>query len=490
MNRLPVFLFSLLFALPLFSQTDYDIALLISTLLADTPLEEDVQELCDQYGGRVTGTEANQQSVDWGLKKFQEARVDVQKEAFQMPSLWIENVTKAKISGDLNFDARVVAKSYSATTPSNGLTAELIDVGYGQEADFEKLGDQVNGKFVLAESDICLDVNGLFQEYTNAFNTEQLAKKHDAAGVIFMSSRPRKLLYRFIASAGVENDQVILVMGREDANRCFRSLRNGKNLKTTVTINANTGGAFESHNVIAEIKGKEKPDEFVIIGSHLDSWGLGTGANDNACNVAIMIDIARQMKKLGIQPKRTIRFALWNGEEQGFFGSWGYTKTHSLELDKHIMAMSIDIGSGPIIGFFTNGRDELVALNDELLTPVAGLGPFLNITNGIVGTDNFDFMMEGVPNLVGNHKPYNYGPNYHAESDTFDKVDLKSLKRNSAIVAAITLGYANLPDEKINFKRYNRTEVSEMIERTSIEFPMRMFNVWNQWINGERGRRE
>ena len=83
---------------------------------------------------------------------------------------------------------------------------------------------------------------------------------------------------------------------------------------------------------------------------------MGTGANDNGANVCLMIDIARQMKELGIQPKRTIRFALWNGEEQGYFGSWSYTLDNLNTLDKHKMALSVDIGSGAITGFFTNGR--------------------------------------------------------------------------------------------------------------------------------------
>lgn len=472
------------------AQTADDLSKLLAALLADTPLEEDVQELCDQYGGRVTGSKANEQSVEWGLGKFKEAGVNAQKEAFEMPRIWIENITTADISGDLNFSPNVVAKSYSGTTAGDGIFTDLVDGGFGTEEDFKKLGDKALGNFVLVESDICFDVNGLFKEYTDHFIAEQLALEAGAAGIIFMSSRPRKLLYRFVASKGVENEHVLLVMGREDAGRCFRHLRAGKKLKVTVNVAAKTAENFTSNNVIAEIKGSEKPEEVIIIGSHLDSWNLGTGANDNACNIALMIDIARQMKKLNIQPKRTIRFALWNGEEQGFFGSWAYTQQHQSELDKHVMAMSVDIGSGPIIGFFNNGRPELNSTIENALKPVQAFGPYLQIPNAIVGTDNFDFMLEGVPNLVANHKPANYGPNYHAASDTFDKVDLKSLKINSAIIAAITLGFANLSEEEIKWKRQNHAEVEALIKATQIEFPMRMFNVWDQWVEGERGRKK
>jgi len=207
-----------------------------------------------------------------------------------------------------------------------------------------------------------------------------------------------------------------------------------------------------------------------LIGAHLDSWGLGTGANDNGCNVAMMIDIARQMQQLNIRPKRTIRFALWNGEEQGYFGSWGYTKTHQKEIDQHLMKMSVDIGSGAINGFFTNGRPEMQKITAEIM--------------------NFDFMLEGVGNLVASHDPFNYGVNYHASSDTYDKVDLDALKVNAAIVAAVALGFADLPAEKVTWKRQSYAEVAAFVEQFKLEFSMRMFGVWKAWKKGERGRKK
>ena len=461
---------------------------LVATLLADTPIEEDLQELCDHFGGRVTGTANNLASVEWGLQKFLSAGVKAQKESFDIPSLWVENGIVAKVTGAAQFNPKVVAKYYSQPTPAGGVQAEIIDVGYGTQEDFDIVGDKVAGKFVLVEADLCLDVDGLFKEYADAAMIDARATAAGALGIINMSTRPKKLLYRFIASEGENHGLINLVMAREDAYRCQRILRSGGQLSFDIELNAITSTNTTSYNVIAEIPGTEYPDQVVLIGSHLDSWGLGTGANDNGCNVSMMIDIARQMKKLNIRPKRTIRFALWNGEEQGYFGSWGYTKSHQAELDDHIMTMSIDIGSGGITGFFTNGRPEMAAITEEVMRPVSGLGAKVILDVPIVGTDNFDFMLEGVGNLVANHKPFNYGPNYHAPSDTYDKVDLESLKRNSAIVAAVALGYANLPDDKVNWSRQSHAEVSELVDNFHLEFPMRMFGVWKAWVSGERGR--
>ncbi len=463
------------------AQSGSDVNNLIKAMLAETPLEEDLQELCDEIGGRVTGSASNEASVEWGFRKFEEAGVKVWKQAFEMPVLWLPEACKGKVSGGLDFEPLLVAKYQTAPGAYKGT---FVDIGFGTEEDFQNNQAKVKSNFVLVETDICFDINGLFAEYTQAAKVEMLAEKYEAKGIVFMSTRPNGLLYRFITSKGVEVPMPQFVMAREDAKRCLRTLRKGQDLEFVVKLRARVGQEFTSHNVIAEITGSEFPEEVLVIGAHLDSWALGTGANDNGCNVSMMIDIARQMKKSGIVPKRTIRFALWNGEEQGYFGSLAYTKEYEKSLDKHKLALSVDIGSGPIIGFFTNGRDELIPILDELLSPVDTLSNYLNINNPIIGTDNFDFMLQGVPNLVANHKPAMYGPNYHAASDTYDKVDLVSLKKNTAIVAAMVLGFAN---GDYNLPRHDRAGVQNMIDKHKIEFSMRMFNVWDSWVDKSRG---
>ena len=463
--------------------TDAD--MLRDALLKDTPIENDLQQLCDEIGGRVTGAVSNAAAVEWGVQKFREAGVDVKKDPFQMPSLWLPKSTQMSFTNMPDFIPHVVAKYHS---PVGNYTGDMISVGTGTPEEITALGTQLRGKFILVEMDLCLDIGGLFAEYSAAATVERAARTAGVKGIIFMSSRPKKLLYRFITSKATDETLPQFVMAREDAKRCQRLLKSGKNIRVSVNILAETGGSFKSHNVIAEIKGSEYPDEVVIIGAHIDSWALGTGANDNGCNVSMMIDIARQMKALNIKPKRTIRFALWNGEEQGYFGSWDYTKDHLEKMDKHIMAMSVDIGSGAITGFFTNGREELVNATDNILANYPDTSAtFTSINVPIVGTDNFDFMLQGVGNLVANHLSASYGLNYHASSDTYDKVDIPQLKKNAAIVASVALGYANMSKEKVNWKRQTREEVQALFDEHKLEFTMRMFNVWESWISGARG---
>ncbi len=475
------------FIAPSYSAESSDVDRLVGALLGQTPLIEDLQELTDEIGGRPTGSEANLRSVEWALTKFQEAGLAAWKEPFEMPMLWLERSAAARVTGAVNLTPRVAAMPYSVATPEQGLSAPLVDGGYGTPEDFERLGERAWGAFVLVETPILKDVPGLFREYAEAFEIEGRAFEAGVAGVVFMGSRPGNVLYRHNASRGLDNRHPMLVMERDVAARALRLLRGGKELNLWVRIALESGGPYQSFNVVAEIPGSLKPEEFVLIGAHLDSWGLGDGALDNGCNVSMVLDVARQMQRLGIRPRRTIRFVLFNGEEQVMFGSWSYTQRHAADLDRYVMASSYDIGSGRIVGFFTGGRPELVAAVDATLAPVRGLGPFEHADVPIVGTDNYDFMMQGVANLVANQESANYGPNYHARSDTFDKVDQRQLRLNAAIAAAVTYGFAQM---EVGWTRHTREQVQHLVDTTDLADQMRIFGVLDEWQDGTRGRSE
>ncbi len=465
---------------------DDDVHRLVAALLGSTPMIDDLRELTDTIGGRPTGSQANLRSVDWALEKLRQAGVDAYQESFQMPALWLGESAAVEIRGDgIAFAPRVVASPFSTGTSADGLTAPLLDGGRGSADDFTRLGKSARGAFILIETDELTDIAGLFAEYRGNAALEPRAFAAGVAGVIYMGSRPRDVLHRHNAALGPKNRHPILAMERDGASRALRLLRDGAGLTVTARVAVRSGGPYESYNPIGEIKGSQTPEEIVIAGAHLDSWGLGTGALDNGCNVAMLIDVARQMKRLGITPRRTIRFALWNGEEQGLNGSRGYVESHTEELDRHVMAASFDIGSGRIDGFFTGGRPELLAAVERALEPVAGLGPFHNLDIPIVGTDNYDFMVHGIGNLVASQESANYGPNYHARSDTFDKVDLKQLRLNAAIAAAVTLGFANMD---VDWSRQTRAEIQNLVDTTSLATDMKAFGVYEDWLSGKRGR--
>jgi hypothetical protein len=474
-----------------------DVERLIGAILGETPMIDDLHELTDGIGGRVTGSEANRAAVAWAADKFRSAGVSVTTEDFEMPYQWQENAVSATVSGNLSsdiagsvspfsIDVGVVAKPFSIGVSE--LTGPLADAGVGSDSDFERLGAAAEGAWALVETPILDDeigLAGLFAEYGDAAQIEPRAFAAGVAGVVFMSSRPKNLLYRHFGSQQGKNRHPLLVMEREHAQRTLRLVRTGHELNLTASIDVEDGYSYTSTNVIGEIRGIERPEEIVLVGAHLDSHDLGTGALDNGINVVMLIDIARQITKLGLTPQRTIRFVLWNGEEQGLVGSWKYTEQHEDELDNHVVAASFDIGSGRTTGFFTGGRPDLVPMVDAHLEPVAGLGPFQQVDVPLVGTDNFDFLIEGVPNLIAIQADANYASNYHAESDTFDKVDQHQARLNSAIAAAVIWGFAN---SETRLPRQTHEEIAALIASTDLEQQMRNMAVWADWAAGVRGR--
>jgi Zn-dependent M28 family amino/carboxypeptidase len=246
-----------------------------------------------------------------------------------------------------------------------------------------------------------------------------------------------------------------------------------------------TAPSYESKNVIAEIRGREKPDEIVLVGAHLDSWDLGTGAEDNGVNVALVIDLARAFHDLGIVPRRTLRFALFTGEEQGMLGSEAYVARHKSELDKFAAVVVFDTGSGHLDGFYLNGRDEMRKPVNSALAAVEGLGASGHLVDAIDGTDNFDFMLSGVPNLVGIQDPIPYLPDYHAESDTFDRVNASEEKNTEAIAGVLLWSFAENPERPA--WRQTRAEVEKLVVDTKIDEQMKAFGQWDDFKAGKRG---
>ncbi len=483
-RSLTAILFALLVPAGLAAQAD-GATRLVGALLGDTPMVRDLEVLTDHIGGRPTGSPENQRAVEWALARFRDAGVEARKEPFEMPGLWLERSARATVKGKgLSFSARVAALPFSTATPTQGLTAPLVDAGRGTDSSFEALRGRAKGAFVLIETDELTDLDGLFREYNEAGHIERRAIAAGAAGLVYMSSRPDNILARHNAALGWKNRHPMMMMERDAAARALRLLRGGVPLTLTAVLDIQAGPAYQTHNVIGEIRGSTKPDEIVLIGAHLDSWDLGTGALDNGANSVMLIDIARQIRRLGLRPARTIRFALWNGEEQNLNGSYGYTLSHAAEMDRHVMASSYDIGTGRITGFFTGGRSELIPALEQALLPVASLGPFTHINVPIVGTDNYDFMMQGVANLVANQESANYGPNYHARSDVFERADTRQLRLNAAIAAATTWGFATLD---FSVPRQTARQVDSLVRNTDLADQMRAFNVYEAWEAGKRG---
>jgi Zn-dependent M28 family amino/carboxypeptidase len=202
-------------------------------------------------------------------------------------------------------------------------------------------------------------------------------------------------------------------------------------------------------------------------------------------NCALVVDVARAIAA-GPRPKRTIRFVLFTSEETGLLGSLGYVRKHRDELDQHVAVVIHDIGDGKIVGYFSNGRPELDAPLKAILAPVAPWGADTPNDEALLGTDNFDFLLEGVPNLVANQETERYLADYHAESDTFDKVDAELARKNAAVAAVAVAGIANAPSPL--GRRQSRAEIASVLEKARLNEQMKTYGLWDDWEAGKRGR--
>jgi carboxypeptidase Q len=474
----------------------------ILVALQPSPLEANLQRLTDEIGGRVPGTPAMQHAVAWGVQAFTAAGADsVHTEGFTIPNSWSEGATEMTATTAYQVDATkvgggTVLSSFRVHAVSVAWAPALapvkhvpvVDVGDGTEADFKKAGD-ISGKVVLVHTVVLKTWDDLFAEYAKAPPVIDLAVKGKAKAVAFMATRQHDILYRHTNATAGEIDRLPMVLvAREDGERMARLLAAGNLVWADLSIPNVIGGPIKASNVIAEIRGSEKPDEFVILGAHLDSWELGTGALDNGCNAALVVDALRAIKASGVKPRRTIRFILFSGEEQGLIGSRLYAYNHRAELDKAAGVIIYDMGTGKTTGFSLGGRKDVYYSAKDLIAPLAQFDVKELKTDMEWGMDHFDFMLEGVPTFVAEQQEANYLENYHAISDTYDKVDFAQLKKHVAEAAALSVELADLL-VKIG-PRLSRDQIEQTMRDTKSVEMFKAFGIWDDWVSGQRGRQK
>jgi hypothetical protein len=454
-------------------------------LSARSRFEENLRTLTDDIGGRVTGSAACERALAWGVEAFRKAGVDsVRLEGYPAPARWEGESAAASLVAPEKFPVRVVSFALAPST-AGAVEAPLVDAGDGRRADFERLGAAARGAVALIHSGPMRSFEDLFAEYMAAPETMQAAEDAGAAAILFTSTRPRDLLYRHTVTWGPIAPIAMAQVAREDGLRLARILARGAPARISLDLRNRVGGPFEAKNVVAEIHGATLPNEIVLLGAHLDSWDLGTGALDNGVNCALVIEVARALAA-GPRPKRTVRFVLFTGEETGLLGSRGYVARHRAELDRHVAVLIHDIGDGRVRGYFDNGRPELAPALSAALAPVASWGAAGSNDEALLGTDNFDFLLEGVPNFVADRDTERYLADYHAESDTFDKVDVREARWNAAVAAVAVAGLANADGRP--GPRQSRDEVGRLLAKSGLDRQMKTYGLWSDWEAGRRGR--
>ncbi|HEX6625241.1 MAG TPA: M20/M25/M40 family metallo-hydrolase, partial [Pyrinomonadaceae bacterium] len=369
--------------------------------------------------------------------------------------------------------------SYTWTPSTAGaVEGEVVDVGQGRPEDLARVRARLKDSVALVVFEgETLDAL-IYKFYRTPVLVGEL-KQAGAVAVLIASDKQHAMLYTSpvdFTATGRMAALPTLSLGREDTALVRRLTGQGTAPRVRLDVRNRTGPAFESTNVVGEIRGRERPEEIVVVGAHLDSNDLGPGALDNAAGAAAVVEAARAIKALGLQPRRTIRFVLFMGEEEGMVGSVAYVRRHRDELDRTVAALIMDIGAGRPLGWFSMGRTDLDTRIDELMLPLQQFGAGLIEHAAFAATDNAPFMAEGVPNLIMLQDESAYLPVHHTIGDTPDKVEPRDY---AAAVATLAVAAYSIADHPQRFgRRLTPEEVKKMADETKVADQWRAAGIW------------
>ena len=236
-------------------------------------------------------------------------------------------------------------------------------------------------------------------------------------------------------------------LSNPDADLLVNMVNRGKPVEVALTLTSRWDGDYTSHNVIGDIVGSEKPEEYVIIGGHLDSWDLGTGAIDDGAGCAITMAAASIIGSLDQAPKRTIRVILYANEEQGLYGARAYQQAHLTEMDRHIIGAESDFGAGPIYQFSSRVKPSALALVDQMSQVLAPLGIARGNNNAGGGPDLVPMRRAGMAVATLHQDGTDYFDYHHTANDTLDKVNPEHLAQNVAAYTVFAYLSAQAPGD-------------------------------------------
>ncbi len=413
--------------------------------------------LSNNIGARLTGSAQAERAVQYVADEMRKLGLDVRLQKLTVPH-WVRGEERGELV-EFNGMARgttqkVVLTTLGgsiATTPS-GLIGEIVVVNSFDE--LEKLGRKnVEGKIVLfnykfdrkmAETGFGGQAYGQATQYRGGGAIA--AARYGAIAVLVRSAGGSQNRLAHTGSMRYANDVTKIpgaAVSFEDAETIAYLAKMGK-VKIKLTLTPQTLPDTTSYNVIADLKGSEKPDEIVIVSGHLDSWDLGTGALDDAAGVAVSMQVPFLLKQLKLKPKRTIRVIAYMNEENGLVGGRTYAQEQDANISKHFAAIESDLGASHPLGINFAGRPELL----PFLAPISKIlneqGAGLAQIQPGVGADIGPLTQKGVPSFAPWFDTRTYFNYHHTAADTFDKINAKELAEVGSVMAVLAYGLANL----------------------------------------------
>jgi hypothetical protein len=424
-----------------FAQTTADA--IIARELQTSRAYETLSHITDDIGPRLTGSQNAARAVRWTTQQFRQWGIPVSNEPVTVPH-WVRGREEARLVSPSDQNIVLTAIGGSVATPASGITADVIEVDSFDE--LKTLGAvKLRGKIVFYNNPMNMDLvraHRAFEAYSIAVAFRAAgasrAAEYGAKAVVIRSVGSASLRTPHTGSLRYDPKQPKIpaaAMTAEDAMLVHRLLARGKRVRMHMVLTPKTLPDVESANVIAEIRGSEKPEEVVLIGAHLDSWDLATGAIDDGSGVAMVMETMRLMKEMDLRPRRTIRAVLFMNEENGLRGGLQYAKDHGNE--KHVAAIETDAGGAAPTGFTTTLKgDALTSLETRTKSLAAVSSNRFEVAEE-AGADIDPLTKTGVPSFGLVPEPLHYFDYHHTNADTLDKVDPKELAQDTAAIAAL-----------------------------------------------------
>ena len=404
-----------------------------------------IESLTTEVGQRLAGTEAEARARDWGVAKFKALGFkNVRIEPFQVDH-WERHSEHAEITSPFPQKLMITALGGSIATDSDGIVGQVV-----RFENLQALKDApmrgLKGKIVFVDEYMTRtqDGSGYGVAVKKRSGAAVEAGKRGAAAALIRSVGTDH--HRFPHTGQMTYDQNVVkvpiaALSAPDADQLYRALGRG-DVEVKLQIDVQSYGKSQSGNVIAEIPGVT--DEIVIIGAHLDSWDLGTGAVDDGAGIGITVGAAKLILDMNKKPKRTIRIVMFGAEEVGLVGAIAYAKEHANELDRHVVGTESDFGAGKVWRFDTNFAESKLYKAKEIHKVLEPLGIALGSNNASGGPDMGPLRMLGMPVVTLKQNGWDYFDLHHTPNDTFDKINSEDIAQNVAAYSAFIWMTANM----------------------------------------------
>jgi hypothetical protein len=400
---------------------------------------EYLDHLVNKIGPRLTSSTRLTEACEWTRAEFEKMGLKARLEEWgSYPVGFDRGPWSAKMTAPEPMDLTIGFNAWSAGTP--GPVSGPAVLAPESDDELQAMKDKLKGAWVIS----------------SARGPEKYRVAYDDAGVagVIRSSVGELILTG--GNSRLEWDKLptrvtVTLLGSQH-KKIVEMLKSGKDVRLTIDIQVQfKKGPIKVYNVIAELPGTEAPDELVVVGGHIDSWDGATGTTDNGTGVATTLEAARLLTKAGAKPKRTIRFMLWSGEEQGLLGSRAYIKAHPEETSKISAVLVHDGGTNYASGI--NATEAMLPLMEKAMEPLVAQDGEMKFTvkkvQGLpygIGSDHDSYLGVGVPGLYwlqSGRAKYVYG--HHTQNDTFELAIPEYQRQTAKVVAIGALGIANLP---------------------------------------------